>query len=151
MNLSYRSPISPTRYDTTLEYVVNMYDLMPYQRDEDLCNADSICLYSGHLIKYCYCNNEKDSFVIDNKDSQIEHLLQEQSKKQLEVTSESESISSPGQNPDSISDAQIQNLLEDSDGISNETPDGQSTEPDSDMSATGATAKDINLDDIEDW
>ncbi len=124
------------KYDGALEYGITMYDNLPYQRNSDVCNASTLALYSGHIIKYYLCNNQSEAFSIDNRDDQIEEILQrirleEESRHQVPPTQEFIQDSSE------ITEEQIQSLLEDS---------GESTEED-----TMPPEQTINLDDIEDW
>lgn len=39
-------------YDMSLEYKIDIYDKLPYIRDVNLCNQETICLVSGNIIKY---------------------------------------------------------------------------------------------------
>lgn len=39
-------------YDMSLEYRIDLYDKLPYVRDINLCNRETICLNSGNIIKY---------------------------------------------------------------------------------------------------
>jgi hypothetical protein len=42
-------------YDFSMEENITMYDKMPYIRDVNICNRDTIGLFSGNIIKfYCY-------------------------------------------------------------------------------------------------
>ncbi len=59
------------KYDSRYDFDVSMYDHLPYDRDEDLCNISSVKLESGNLIKYWRCKS-KDSIPIVNKESLIE-------------------------------------------------------------------------------
>lgn len=48
-------PVTKQPYDTTLEENISLYDRLPYKRNEDLCNASTLALESGNLIKYYRC------------------------------------------------------------------------------------------------
>lgn len=127
------------KYDGTLDYGIEMYDNLPYQRNSDVCNSSTVALYSGHIIKYYLCNNEEDAYPINNRDDEIQaillHAREEAEKRQTEDT-EPEVIGDPSE----ITDEQIQALTTDQSSDN----DGAGTEP------TG-TPEVVNLDDIEDW
>lgn len=129
------------KYDTTLDYGIVMYDHLPYQRDSDVCNESTVALYSGHIIKYYLCKNETECFVIDNRDDQIEGILQHirQQEALREASAEEEEVAAePGA---VITEEQIQSLLEDSGETTVEEPEEENTAP----------VETVNLDDIEDW
>lgn len=45
--------LAPIRtYDRSLDDKLNMYDNMPYKRDDNLCNRSTVKLISGNVIKY---------------------------------------------------------------------------------------------------
>ena len=126
------------KYDGALEYGITMYDELPYQRNSDVCNASTLALYSGHVIKYYLCNNQMDSYTINNRDDQIEEILQRirlEEEKRLQTPATQEFIQDASAE---VTEEQIQSLLEDT---------GDSTEEDT----TPAPEQTINLDDIEDW
>ena len=90
-----------------------MYDQLPYKRNADLCGEQNIAMYSGHVIKYYMCDNKEKQFAVDNHDEQIKDILA-----QIEAASvvkpnadDVEDISS--NEPDGISQEQIQTLLDD--------------------------------------
>ncbi len=125
------------KYDGTLDYGITMYDELPYQRDADVCNSSTVALYSGHIIKYYLCNNKQEEYPINNRDDDIELILQKISEQEaLRRISEAEAL--PSEAPsDEITQEQIQTLLED-----NEAQE-EAPEP---------PVKHVeNLDDIEDW
>ena len=127
------------KYDGTLDYGIEMYDNLPYQRNSDVCNGSTVALYSGHIIKYYLCNNEEEAYPINNRDDEIQSILrharEEAEKRQTEDT-EPEVIGDPSE----ITDEQIQAL----------TTDQPSDKEDSDAEPAG-TPEVVNLDDIEDW
>lgn len=127
------------KYDGTLDYGIEMYDNLPYQRNSDVCNGSTVALYSGHIIKYYLCNNEEDAYPINNRDNEIQaillHAREEAEKRQTEDT-EPEVIGDPSE----ITDEQIQALTTDQSSDN----DGAETEP-------AGTPEVVNLDDIEDW
>lgn len=53
-------------YDYTLEEKISMYDLMPYNRDNTLCNGDTLGLISGNIIKYYRCKLVETVSIITN-------------------------------------------------------------------------------------
>lgn len=60
-------PVTKQPYDATLEENMSMYDKLPYKRNEDLCNASTLALESGNLIKYYRCT-EADAIEIETQD-----------------------------------------------------------------------------------
>lgn len=127
------------KYDGTLDYGIEMYDNLPYQRNSDVCNGSTVALYSGHIIKYYLCNNEEEAYPINNRDDEIQsilrHACEEAEKRQTEDT-EPEVIGDPSE----ITDEQIQALTTDQSSGN----DGTEAEP-------AGTSEVVNLDDIEDW
>ena len=127
------------KYDGTLDYGIEMYDNLPYQRNSDVCNGSTVALYSGHIIKYYLCNNEEEAYPINNRDDEIQYILrhacEEAEKRQTEDT-EPEVIGDPSE----ITDEQIQALTTD-----------QSSDNDGTEAEPAGTPEVVNLDDIEDW
>lgn len=127
------------KYDGTLDYGIEMYDNLPYQRNSDVCNGSTVALYSGHIIKYYLCNNEEEAYPINNRDDEIQSILrharEEAEKRQTEDT-EPEVIGDPSE----ITDEQIQALTTD-----------QSSDNDGTEAEPAGTPDVVNLDDIEDW
>lgn len=127
------------KYDGTLDYGIEMYDNLPYQRNSDVCNGSTVALYSGHIIKYYLCNNEEDAYPINNRDDEIQAILRharEAAEKRQTEDAEPEVIGDPSE----ITDEQIQALTTDQ----SSDDDGAETEP-------AGTPEVVNLDDIEDW
>lgn len=127
------------KYDGTLDYGIEMYDNLPYQRNSDVCNGSTVALYSGHIIKYYLCNNEEDAYPINNRDDEIQAILRharEEAEKCQTENAEPEVIGDPSE----ITDEQIQALTTDQ----SSDDDGAETEP-------AGTPEVVNLDDIEDW
>lgn len=127
------------KYDGTLDYGIEMYDNLPYQRNSDICNGSTVALYSGHIIKYYLCNNEEDAYPINNRDDEIQAILRharEEAEKRQTEDAEPEVIGDPSE----ITDEQIQALTTDQSSDN----DGAETKP-------AGTPEVVNLDDIEDW
>ena len=127
------------KYDGALDYGIDMYDKITYKRDADICNASTLALYSGHIIKYYLCNNQEEEFPIDNRDDQIEQILQkirEQEALRKLPEQGDEVLDTPTED---ITEEQIQTLLEDS---AEEMGEEETTAPPTET---------VNLDDIEDW
>ena len=127
------------KYDGTLDYGIEMYDNLPYQRNSDVCNGSTVALYSGHIIKYYLCNNEEDAYPINNRDDEIQAILRharEEAEKRQTEDAEPEVFGDPSE----ITDEQIQALTTDQSSDN----DGAETEP-------AGTPEVVNLDDIEDW
>ena len=124
-NIYDSKPIS-NKYDGTLDYRITMYDNLPYKRDSEFCGAQQIALYSGHVIKYYLCINNEDTFKINNHDDNIQEILSNESKKQLNKISEKESEVIDNDNPNGITQEQIKTLLDDPDVSANSSADLQS-------------------------
>ena len=127
------------KYDGTLDYGIEMYDNLPYQRNSDVCNGSTVALYSGHIIKYYLCNNEEDAYPINNRDDEIQAILlhaREEAEKRQTEDAEPEVIGDPSE----ITDEQIQALTTD-----------QSSDNDGTEAEPAGTSEVVNLDDIEDW
>lgn len=138
MNQTNRVDGTSQKYDATLDYGITMYDNLPYERNSDVCNGSTVALYSGHIIKYYLCNNQETCFSVNNRDDQIECILQKiREEEALRQTEETEPDISAEPVPE-ITEEQIQTLLEDSgENLSEEV--------------SSAPEEIINLDDIEDW
>lgn len=67
-------PVTKQPYDTTLEENMSMYDKLPYKRDEDMCNASTLALETGNLIKYYRCA-EADSIEIKTQDEHFSAIV----------------------------------------------------------------------------
>ena len=127
------------KYDGTLDYGIEMYDNLPYQRNSDVCNGSTVALYSGHIIKYYLCNNEEEAYPINNRDDEIQSILRhacEEAEKRKTEDTEPEVIGDPSE----ITDEQIQALTTD-----------QSSDNDGTEAEPAGTPEVVNLDDIEDW
>lgn len=53
-------------YDDSLNMRIQIYDNMPYVRDINICNKESIALYSGNLIKYYRCCIQEARLIESN-------------------------------------------------------------------------------------
>lgn len=64
-------------YDTSLEDGNNrsMYDKLPYQRNADMCNASTLALNSGNLVKYYRCNPAAEAKEIDTQDTHFSEIV----------------------------------------------------------------------------
>ncbi|RHV08341.1 hypothetical protein DXB96_00745 [Clostridium sp. OM07-10AC] len=90
------------KYDGTLDYGIEMYDNLPYQRNSDVCNGSTVALYSGHIIKYYLCNNEEEAYPINNRDDEIQSILRrarEKAEKHQTEDTEPEVIGDPSEIP----------------------------------------------------
>ncbi len=54
-------------YDTSMEYRTTFYDNVPYVRDIDTCNRDSIYLYRSKLYKYYRCKIGESYVITSSK------------------------------------------------------------------------------------
>lgn len=138
MNNLHMSEILSSKYDVHLDYQITMYDQLPYKRNPDLCGKQNIAMYSGHIIKYYMCDNNTNQFKVDNRDGQIRSILAE-IEANTAVRPTVENFSSVSQNdPDGISQEQIQTLLDDK-------PDTGGN----DMSADDFSMNDFSADDFD--
>ena len=128
------------KYDGSLDYGIEMYDNLPYQRNSDVCNSSTVALYSGHIIKYYLCKNEKDAYLIDNKDDEIQLILHRASAETEKLRKESSEPEVIEETDTELTDEQLQALTTEQPSEDPPTDTGSSTPPDV-----------VNLDDIEDW
>lgn len=54
---------------------MSMYDKLPYQRNSDMCNASTLALNSGNLVKYYRCNIPQEAKKIDNQDEKFSTIV----------------------------------------------------------------------------
>lgn len=130
------------KYDGSLDYGIEMYDHLPYKRNSDVCNAGAIALYSGHIIKYYLCNNEEEVYPVDNRDDEIQSILQRAREQAMQLQTAPEEPEVIG-DPSEITDEQMQAL----------TVEQPETPEDAEVSDTEqpSAPEVVNLDDIEDW
>lgn len=62
-------------YDTSLEDRIKMYDQFPYTHNVNLCNSDTVRLYSGNVIKSSTYNNLTTVKTISNHDDVVKAKL----------------------------------------------------------------------------
>ncbi len=62
-------------YDKTLEYNISMYDKLPYKRDSERCNASTLALVSGNLVKYYYCKPNMEPKEVDTQDENLKKII----------------------------------------------------------------------------
>jgi hypothetical protein len=132
------------KYDGTLDYGIVMYDNLPYQRNADICNASTVALYSGHIIKYYLCLNQEEEFPINNHDGEIRDILRKIEQEETKRLTQPETEETSSVPSSDLTDEQIQALTADSG--QGETPEGSHED------GTSTTPEHIvNLDDIDDW
>lgn len=68
-------PVTKQPYDSTLEENMSMYDKLPYKRNIDMCNASTLALESGNLIKYYRCT-QVDPVEIATQDEHFSTIAQ---------------------------------------------------------------------------
>ena len=69
-------------YDASLEgHNMSMYDKLPYKRNEELCNAQTLGLNSGNLLKFYRCNQAVETREITNQDENFSHIVSDHIKK----------------------------------------------------------------------
>ena len=105
-------PIS-NKYDSTLDYHVTMYDNLPYKRNAELCGAQQLGMYSGHIVKYYLCINNEEKFKVNNQDDKIQEILAKIKSENISKISENDTEVIDNDNTDGITQEQIQTLLDD--------------------------------------
>lgn len=136
MNNSMYDNIISAKYDGSLDHPISMYDMLPYKRDSDYCNAEKLTLQSGSIIKYYLCLNQTESCLINNRDDEIESILATIQSQELQRIQEKPAEPVHDEPQDGITPEQIQTLLED--------PDAEEEEPD--------LSDAVNpFEDVEDW
>lgn len=68
-------------YDATLEENMSMYDKLPYKRNVDMCNASTLALISGNLVKFYRCTYDEPR-EIDTQDSKFDAIVTAHIRKQ---------------------------------------------------------------------
>lgn len=113
MNNLHMSEILSSKYDVHLDYQITMYDQLPYKRNADLCGEQNIAMYSGHVIKYYMCDNKEKQFAVDNHDEQIKAILAKIEANSVVKPTADDIEDTSANEPDGISQEQIQTLLDD--------------------------------------
>lgn len=141
----YASNIVSFKYDTALDFHVTMYDNLPYQRDSDYCNEQKLALVSGKVIKFYLYMRQPETFLIDNKDDEIEEILARIQAAASKAGSAHKVPKLPKEPDSGVTQEQIQTLLED--GASDSSPDNQEedTPLDAPLNSVNAFAN------VEDW
>ena len=71
-------------YASTLEENMSMYDKLPYKRNAEMCNASTIAMESGNLVKYYRCAPSTETIEIQTQDEKFKSIvsahIQEQEK-----------------------------------------------------------------------
>lgn len=67
-------PVTKQPYDATLEENMSMYDKLPYKRNVDMCNASTLALESGNLVKYYRCA-QQDPIEIQTQDDHFAAIV----------------------------------------------------------------------------
>lgn len=109
-------------FDSSVSDHSSMYDNLPYQRNQDMCNETKVAKRSGNVLKFYTCE-VKDAFRIDNKDAQTLKML---SRLKRENTRPSVKEVPPGQDippQGGITEEQMDELFRDSDDEEAENPD----------------------------
>ena len=64
-------------YDYSYSYRCDLYDNLPYIRTYERCNENTVCMFSGNVIK-SYNINMQDAFVVDNHDREFLAMLEDE-------------------------------------------------------------------------
>lgn len=64
-------------YDYSYSYRCDLYDKLPYIRTYERCNENTVCMFSGNVIK-SYNIDMQDAFVVDNHDREFLARLEDQ-------------------------------------------------------------------------
>lgn len=78
---SSKFPVTKQPYDATLEENMSMYDKLPYKRNADMCNASTLALVTGNLVKFYRCTYDEPT-EIDTQDSNFNSIVSEHIRKQ---------------------------------------------------------------------
>ena len=78
---SSKFPVTKQPYDARLEENMSMYDKLPYKRNEDMCNASTLALVSGNLVKFYRCTYDEPA-EIDTQDDKFNSIVSEHIRKQ---------------------------------------------------------------------
>lgn len=78
---SSKFPVTKQPYDARLEENMSMYDKLPYKRNEDMCNASTLALVSGNLVKFYRCAYDEPA-EIDTQDDNFNSIVSEHIRKQ---------------------------------------------------------------------
>ena len=132
-------PIS-NKYDSTLDYHVTMYDNLPYKRNAELCGAQQLGMYSGHIVKYYLSINNEEKFKVNNQDDKIQEILAKIKSENISKISENDTEVIDNDNTDGITQEQIQTLLDDP-----EASEDNSSDNDAPSNAINA------FEGVEDW
>lgn len=62
-------------YDDSFTYQCALYDNLPYVRTYELCNENTVCVWSGNVIKYMNYN-ESAPVTISNRDEEFGRILE---------------------------------------------------------------------------
>lgn len=137
------------RYDHNLDFYVTLYDHLPYKRDSSYCNG-KIPVQSGRIIKYYLCNNQEESYVIQNHDDRTEALLQKLRMEQAQQIHQEEAMIEEDSSEDEISQDQIDSLLSDVEMDSDVNSDIDTISDDSQETELNQESTSSFID-IEDW
>ena len=115
-------------YDYTYEYNIN-HDPIPYKRNEDVCNAGTIAMYSGNVLKSPVYNlDQQKPYVYKAPDMFFETESEEEINNSTDISLLSDNDNTVGDNESSstktsggISSDQLDSLLADN-GSSDYTP-----------------------------
>lgn len=75
-------PVAKQPYDKTLEENMSMYDKLPYKRDEEMCNASTLCMTSGNLVKYYRCQHQTEALEIATQDEHFKEITTRHQRRQ---------------------------------------------------------------------
>lgn len=78
---SSKFPVTKQPYDATLEENTSMYDKLPYKRNEDMCNASTLALVSGNLVKFYRCTYDEPT-EIDTQDDKFNSIVSQHIREQ---------------------------------------------------------------------
>ncbi len=109
----YASNVITYKYDTALDFHVTMYDNIPYQRDSDYCNVEKLALVSGKVIKFYFCNNQLEAVTINNRDDEIEEILEKVRIAEKKRRAQAIANKAAEEKTDEVTQEQIQTILDD--------------------------------------
>ena len=63
-------------YDYSYSYRCDLYDNLPYIRTYERCNENTVCMFSGNVIKAQNINIQ-DAIIVDNRDNEFLAMIEE--------------------------------------------------------------------------
>lgn len=101
-------------YDISLEKHVTMYDNLPYKRNYDMCNENTVRYYSGNITKYYLIPPNDNVAIINNHDEDIYAILEKAATVPEQASIPAQIVEDESYISDGITSEQMEHLLSDS-------------------------------------